>query len=124
MSNVDFATLDRHWNCKLTARGRKSGQPRTVTIWFVVDSGRVFVQSGSGGTTDWYRNLAANPAVSFQIGTVKLRGRARMIDDATETSRVHALFDQKYLRARVLGWVGGETGHGKVVELEQLQPRQ
>lgn len=107
---------------ELTTVGRRSGQPRTVTIWFVVDASRLYVQAGSGGSADWYRNLAANPALSLRIGSLALRGRARPIDDAGETARVHALFEQKYLRARVFGWFGGQTGHGKVVVIEQLKP--
>ena len=111
----DTSTLE------LTTVGRKSGQARAVTIWFVYDGERLYVQSGKEGSTDWYRNLSANPAVSLRIGTVALRGRARPIDDPAESARVHALFDEKYLRARVLGWFGGDTGHGKVVLIEALE---
>ena len=46
----DASTLE------LTTSGRKSGQPRTATIWFVYDD-RLYVQSGKEGKTDWYRNL-------------------------------------------------------------------
>jgi deazaflavin-dependent oxidoreductase (nitroreductase family) len=106
---------------ELTTTGRTSGQPRAVEIWFVLDDDRLYVQSGKGGTTDWYRNLTANPAVSLRIGSLALRGRARPIDAASETARIHALFEQKYVRARVFGWFGGQTGHGKVVLIDQLQ---
>jgi deazaflavin-dependent oxidoreductase (nitroreductase family) len=121
VSADDLRAVENASTVALTTLGRKSGQPRTVTIWFVHDAGRIYVQSGQDGATDWYRNLIANPAVAVEIGALKMRGRARPIDDPAETARVHALFERKYLRARVLGWLGGDTGHGKVVLLEQLE---
>jgi len=108
----------------LTTIGRKSGEPRTVTIWFVVDAqGRLYVQSGSGGTTDWYQNLRQTPAVSLLIGELEMTARAEPIDDAAEIARVHELYRQKYLRARITGWFGGEVGHGRVVALTDLQSK-
>lgn len=106
---------------ELTTTGRRSGQPRTVTIWFVVDDqGRLYVQSGQEGRTDWYRNLRQTPAVTMRIGELAMRGVATPIDDAAEVARVHELFRQKYLRARLTAWFGGEVGHGKVVQLGEL----
>jgi deazaflavin-dependent oxidoreductase (nitroreductase family) len=123
LAAVDLRSIANESTVELTTVGRTSGQPRTATIWFVVDGDRFYVQSGSGGKTDWYRNLTANPAVTLKVGGLALRGHARPITDAAETARVHALFESKYLRARVLGWFGGETGRGKVVEIEQLEPQ-
>lgn len=106
---------------ELTTTGRKSGEPRTVTIWFVVDQqGRLYVQSGSGGKADWYLNLLKTPAVGARIAELVMGGVARPIDDLTEVARVHELFRQKYLRARLTGWFGGEVGHGKVVQIDEL----
>lgn len=106
---------------ELTTTGRKSGQPRTVTIWFAVDErGRLYVQSGQDGRTDWYRNLRRTPAVTMRIGELAMRGVATPIDDGAEAARVHELFRQKYLRARLTAWFGGEAGHGKVVQLDEL----
>ena len=106
---------------ELTTTGRSSGQPRTVTIWFAVDDqGRLYVQSGKDGHTDWYRNLLKTPAVTMRIGELAMSGVATPIDDPAEVARVHELFRQKYLRARITAWFGGEVGHGKVVELREL----
>jgi len=111
----DASTLE------LTTTGRKSGAPRTVTIWFVADErGRLYVQSGKAGTTDWYRNLLKTPAVKIRVGELAMNGVAAPIEDLTEVARVHELFRQKYLRARIAEWIGSETGHGKVVQLGEL----
>jgi deazaflavin-dependent oxidoreductase (nitroreductase family) len=102
----------------LTTSGRTSGKPRSVMIWFVYDAGKVYVQSGKGGTTDWYRNLLKTPAVTLKIGDVETPGTAQPIDDRAETARVHELFKQKYLSARVMSWFGGGFGTGKVVRID------
>lgn len=106
---------------ELTTTGRKSGQARTVTIWFVRDGDHLYVQSGQEGKTDWYRNVLGNPVVTLRIGALRMKGRARPVEDTQESDRVHALFEQKYVSARVMGWFGGGFGHGKVVRIDSLE---
>lgn len=114
-SYQDASTLE------LTTTGRTSGAPRPVTIWFVVDGqGGLYVQSGRDGRTDWYRNLLQTPAVTLRIGDLAMKAVAAPVEDLTETARVHALFREKYLRARLAEWIGSETGHGRVVRLGEL----
>jgi len=103
---------------ELTTIGRKSGKPHTKPIWFVYDQGHLYLQSGSEGKTDWYLNLKKNPQLTLKIDTITFSGKAKFIDDAKETERIHGLFSSKYLRARVAGMVGSSVGHGKVVEVE------
>ena len=105
------------WSVEITTLGRKSGEPRTTTIWFVTEDGVVWVQSGKGGRTDWYRNLVANPEVSLRFGDFRLRGRAERIADPKEAARVHALFLSKYWTARIASWFGREFGQGEVVRI-------
>jgi deazaflavin-dependent oxidoreductase (nitroreductase family) len=121
LTAAQLAAVADQSTVELTTTGRKSGQQRPVTIWFVVDDqGRLFVQSGGGGTTDWYRNLLETPAVTLRIGDLRASAISTPIGDAAETARVHELFRQKYLRARIFDWFGGETGRGKVVRLDAL----
>jgi deazaflavin-dependent oxidoreductase (nitroreductase family) len=114
--DIDPALRDAS-TLELTTTGRKSGRPRTVTIWFVYED-RLYVQSGQEGKTDWYQNALAKPAVTVKIGEREWRGQVRPIDDAAETARVHELFRQKYLSARVMSWFGGGFGVGKVVRID------
>ena len=114
-SYQDASTLD------LVTVGRKSGAERTVTIWFVVDAqGKLYVQSGKNGETDWYRNLIKTPAVKLRVGELSMNGVATPVEDLTVVERVHTLFREKYLRARIAEWTGSEVGHGKVVEIGEL----
>ena len=104
-------------NIEITTIGRKSGKPHAKPIWYVVDGGRVFVQSGKDGKTDWYRNLQKTPAVTLKADRYSFRARGRTITDAKEVERVRALFRDKYTSARVLSWVGSGIGQGLPVEL-------
>jgi deazaflavin-dependent oxidoreductase (nitroreductase family) len=104
-------------NIEITTTGRKSGKPHTKPIWYVVDGGRVFVQSGKDGKTDWYRNLQKTPAVTLKADRYSFRARGRTITDPKEVERVHTLFRDKYTSARLLSWVGSGIGQGLPVEL-------
>ena len=104
-------------NIEITTTGRKSGKPHTTPIWYVVDDGRVIVQSGKDGKTDWYRNLQKTPAVTLKADRYSFRARGRTITDPKEVERVHALFRDKYTSARLLSWVGSGIGQGIPVEL-------
>jgi len=58
-------------NLLLTTRGRRSGQPRTVTLAYMAD-GDNYVVVGSNGGADrhplWWLNLQQNPRAEVQIG--------------------------------------------------------
>lgn len=104
-------------NIEITTIGRKSGKPHTMPIWYVVDDGKVLVQSGSDGKTDWYRNLQKTPAVTLKQDRYTFRARGRLLTDPKDVERVHALFLDKYTSARLLSWVGSGIGRGLPVEL-------
>jgi deazaflavin-dependent oxidoreductase (nitroreductase family) len=120
MSAIDFAALGRHWNCKLTARGRKSGEPRTVTIWFALGDGKVFLTGDAKGP-NWLRNARANPDVTVQIGGTRLRGRARVVNDPAEADAVRQRFVRRYLMARLARMVGTGYTDSTAVVVDQLE---
>ena len=105
-------------NIEITTIGRKSGKPHTRPIWYVVDDGKVLVQSGKDGKTDWYRNLEKTPAVTLKADRYTFRARGRVLTDPKDVERVRALFLDKYTRARLLSWVGSGIGQGLPVELK------
>ena len=104
-------------NIEITTIGRKSGKPHAKPIWYVVDDGRIFVQSGKDGKTDWYRNVQKTPAVTLKADRYTFRARGRTLTDPKDVERVHALFRDKYTSARLLSWVGSGIGQGLPVEL-------
>ena len=117
-TRADLEKVADQSTVELTTLGRKSGKPHTTPIWFVYDQGRLYLQAGRGGKTDWYLNLQKNPQMTLKIDTLTFSGKAKLITDPKEIERVHGLFASKYLRARLAGMVGSSIGHGKVVEVE------
>jgi deazaflavin-dependent oxidoreductase (nitroreductase family) len=107
-------------NLDITTIGRRTGKEHTRTIWFVVADGKIIVQAGRGGRTDWYRNLRKTPAVVVRQGDHTFRARATPVTDPARVARIHARFRDKYTSARLLSWVGSSIGQGEPVELTPL----
>lgn len=66
----------------LTTTGRKSGDKYIFPLFYGEDNGRYFVVASKGGAPEhpgWYRNMQANPEVEVQVGTKKIRARARTV---------------------------------------------
>jgi len=92
---------------RLTTRGRKSGTPRTVTVWFVVaDETKLFVQHASSAPAQWYRNLLREAAVQIDFGDGPLEARAVPILDANEIREVLKRVRQKYRLAWLIQLLG------------------
>jgi deazaflavin-dependent oxidoreductase (nitroreductase family) len=97
MSDAAFA---RRKNVRLTTRGRKSGQPRTVTIWFVADGERaILVQHTTNAPAQWYRNLLADPTVTVDFGDGPLPARATPLADPAAIQSVLTRIRGKYWSA-------------------------
>ena len=100
--------LERYWNCHLPARGRVSGEPRRVTIWFALGPGRVYL-TGGAEHPHWCRNLAAHEEVSLEIGPHRLSGRARLVREGPEAEKIRARVVERYMLARVARPFGAYT---------------
>lgn len=114
MGARDLSGLQGSWNCRLTTVGRKSGEPRSVTIWFSLGDGVVFL-TGSKSNPQWCRNIRACGDVTLRIGGETLKGRARVIDDPEEASAIRQRFVERYLLARLSRPFGGYTDSIPVV---------
>lgn len=65
----------------LVTKGRKSGQKFLFPLFYGKTGGSYFVIASKGGAPEhpgWYRNLLANPEVEIQVGTAKMKARARV----------------------------------------------
>jgi deazaflavin-dependent oxidoreductase (nitroreductase family) len=97
----------RRKTVRLTTRGRKSGQPRTVTIWFVTHGERaVRVQHVAPVPAQWYRNLLAEPAVTLDFGDGPIPARARPLTDPDEVRAVLTAIRRRYWTAPLIQWLG------------------
>jgi len=86
----------REREVRLTTTGRKSGKPRTVTVWITTDGRRLFVRSGQGLRRDWPKNLLANGEATLRLGGEKIKVRGRHVTDPSEARAIAQFGRQKY----------------------------
>jgi deazaflavin-dependent oxidoreductase (nitroreductase family) len=104
---TDLAAVADRSTLRITTRGRKSGQPHTVTVWFVVDGPTIYLTT-LDATRDWVRNLEKTPEVEIEVGTLRLQGRGSTVTDAALDAQIRAQLVDKYW----LAWVGSWFGKG------------
>lgn len=98
---IDLTKYARGKTIRLTTIGRKSGEPRTVTIWFVVSGpAEILVQHASAPVAHWYRNLEKIPSVTVDFGDGPIAGIAEPITDPQEIGQV-------LRRIRAKHWLAG-----------------
>ena len=77
-------------------RGRVSGRPHEIEIWFAPQGGTLFMLAGAGERSYWVRNLRADPAVTVRVRDVTYAARARVIEDPSEARLARDLVFTKY----------------------------
>ena len=82
--------------CYLTTRGRVSGRPHEIEIWFALDGRTLYLLSGGGDSSDWVRNLRAEPAVTVRLRDMTYAATARVVEDGDESERGRGLVFDKY----------------------------
>ena len=91
----------------LTTRGRVSGQPRQIEIWFVERGGKHYIVAERREETGWVKNIKAHPSVTFSVGPREAPAsvvpptpaRARLVDRAASpelSAAVAEAMDAKY----------------------------
>lgn len=83
----------------LTTKGRKTGNPHTVELWFAVAGKRIYL-SHEGAYTDYMKNILEDGRVEFKIGKIRFKGTARIFEsgEAFEVGK-HALYLKYYGKA-------------------------
>jgi proline iminopeptidase len=69
----------------LTTTGRKSGEKFIFPLFYGETGNSYIIVASKGGAPEhpgWYKNLVANPEVEVQVGTKKLKARARTTSGA------------------------------------------
>lgn len=104
----------------LTAKGRKSGEPRTVPLVYFTQGDEVILTASSFGRPKhpaWYLNVKANPDVELLAGGVRRRYRARETS-GEERERLFALAERLYAG---YGLYAARTG-GRTIPVLALSP--
>lgn len=82
----------------LTTTGRKSGEPKSLTLVYKEVAGNFVVIASKGGAPAhplWYRNLAANPECEIQVASRHFKARMR-VAEGEERSNLWAQLAELY----------------------------
>lgn len=82
--------------CYLTTKGRKTGKPHEIEIWFGIVENTLYLLSDGGGESDWVKNLRVYPEVTVRIGKYIFAATARIVQDSGEEATVRPLLAAKY----------------------------
>jgi deazaflavin-dependent oxidoreductase (nitroreductase family) len=82
--------------CYLTTRGRRTGRPHEIEIWFALHGRTLYLLSGGGERSDWVRNLRADPVVAVRLRDTTFDADARVVDEGEESERGRTLVFDKY----------------------------
>jgi deazaflavin-dependent oxidoreductase (nitroreductase family) len=103
MPSMLLSGLAKEEYCYLTTKGRVSGRPHKIEIWFGIHGNTLYLLSGSR-ESDWVRNLLKEPTVTVRIAKHTFSGSARLVKDQEEERRARYLIAEKYQE-----WEEGKT---------------
>ena len=102
--------LERDRVIDITTKGRKTGQPRRMEIWFANVDGRIYI-TGLPGRRGWYANVASNPEFTFHLKqSIKadLTARSRPVVDEKERRETFVkIFEVYNEQADLDDWMKG-----------------
>lgn len=107
-SNSKNSNFDQEKYLYLTTRGRKTGRPCEIEIWFTHHEDRFYIIA-EYATSNWVKNLQADPAGQVRVGNLSFSAQSRILQIGSDDElikSVQMLSTQKY------GW-----GDGVVVQL-------
>ena len=101
-------SFDREQYLYLTTRGRRSGLPRQIEIWFTHRDG-CFYLIAEYQTSKWVQNLRSHPDAQVRVGEMNFAVSARFVSPEAEPELHQSVAD---LSREKYGW-----GEGTIVEL-------
>lgn len=101
-SPIDLSTFEKEEYCYLTTKGRKTGNPHEIEIWFVVYENSLYIMSGNMGKSDWVKNLLKEPNVTLRIAGQTFPAVASLLEDKTIEQMIRMAMAIKYNE-----WEGG-----------------
>ena len=82
--------------CYLTTRGRVTGRPHTIEIWFALHGTTLYMLSGGGARADWVKNVQHTPEVTVRLRDRQFTGSARVVGHPDEDALARRLLVDKY----------------------------
>lgn len=94
MYQTDQLTKEEY--CYLTTKGRKTGNPHEIEIWFGMDGNSLYLLSGGRDRSDWVKNLLKDPHVTVRIAKYTFTAVARLVSEEKEEATARYMLAEKY----------------------------
>ncbi|WKZ39939.1 MAG: nitroreductase family deazaflavin-dependent oxidoreductase [Anaerolineales bacterium] len=94
MYQTDQLTKEEY--CYLTTKGRKTGNPHEIEIWFGMDGNSLYLLSGGRDKSDWVKNLLKDPHVTVRIAKYTFTAVARLVSEEKEETTARYMLAEKY----------------------------
>ena len=104
----------------LTTRGRKTGKPHTVQIWFAYAAGKLYL-SHEGAYTDWMKNLEKNEMVTAKIGGMNIQAKAKIVGEGDPREKGKKALYEKYYKPATKEVVDDWFSLSTVIELTPFE---
>jgi len=85
--------------CYVTTRGRVTGKPHEIEIWFArePDASTIYLLSGGRDRSDWVKNIQADGAATVRIDGRTFDATGRVVEPHTdEDALARRLLEEKY----------------------------
>jgi deazaflavin-dependent oxidoreductase (nitroreductase family) len=82
--------------CYVTTRGRRTGNPHTIEIWFGARGNTVYLLSGGRERSDWVKNMKVDPTVTVRVSNEEYEARARIVEESGEDAAARKMLASKY----------------------------
>ncbi|HYN37319.1 MAG TPA: nitroreductase family deazaflavin-dependent oxidoreductase [Actinomycetota bacterium] len=107
--------------CYVTTKGRVTGNPHEIEIWFVVSDGALFLMAEGGERADWVRNMRADSAVKVRLAQTEFDAVAHPAPTDVDEDSIRRAMAAKYQ-----GWEEGAelSDWAKTALLVRLTPAQ
>jgi deazaflavin-dependent oxidoreductase (nitroreductase family) len=93
---MDIAALSSEQFLYLTTKGRRTGNPHEIEIWFGTNGRTVYILAGGREKSDTVRNIMAEPAVTVRIAGRTFAGTGRVLAAGEEDALARRLLLDKY----------------------------
>ena len=88
--------------CYVTTRGRVTGRPHEIEIWYVVHDGALYLMAGGGESADWVKNMRAESAVRVRLAGSEFDASAEVAPSGVDEDLIRRAMAAKYQ-----GWEEG-----------------
>ena len=93
---IDLSPFEKEEYCYLTTKGRKTGVPHEIEIWFVLHENMIYLMSGGMDKSDWVKNLLKDPNVTIRIAGQTFPATASLLEDKGFEPMIRTAMALKY----------------------------